>query len=140
MRSSTAPRVKPAIRAECPACHKAMRLTRDGRIPLHGTLSGPCEGSGKRIATNGDYTAKQLAALARTADVRQRRHSIMTVTINGIPTSVDGALSLVDAEVTVDFALIAAECLGGATFGKLKKQATRMGGAIVVKATNARKA
>jgi hypothetical protein len=65
--------------------------------------------------------------------------TIITMMITGIPASVDGELKLIDAEVTVDFALIAADCLSGSSFGKLKRKATRMGGAISVKATNVRK-
>lgn len=65
--------------------------------------------------------------------------SIVTMTITGIPTNVNGDMHLVDAEVTVDFALIAVDCLGGTNFGKLKRKATRMGGAITAKVTNVRK-
>lgn len=65
--------------------------------------------------------------------------TIITMMITGIPTSVDGELKMIDAEVTVDFALIAADCLGGPSFGKLKRKATRMGGAIAVKVVNVRK-
>lgn len=67
--------------------------------------------------------------------IDQKTH--MTVTITGIPISLNGQVALADAVVAVDFAAIAAECVGSAAF-TLKKTATRMRGAIVVKATNVR--
>jgi hypothetical protein len=118
-----------------------MPLDRKRKIPSHGTIAGACSGQGASPAVEsaGDYLAEQLTALANLAPRNMTKRgttpmTVITMMITGIPARLDGALHMVDAEVTVDFALIAAECLSGPSFGKIKRRATRMGGAIAVKA------
>lgn len=64
--------------------------------------------------------------------------TVVTMTITGVPMNVNNEPLLADAVMTVDFAQIACECLSGAAFS-VKRKATRLGGSIVVKATNIRK-
>lgn len=64
-------------------------------------------------------------------------NTVITMTIEGIPISMNGQMSLVDAVVCVDFAQIAAKMACGAAYTKAKKS-TAMDSSIVVKAINQR--
>jgi hypothetical protein len=63
--------------------------------------------------------------------------SIVTLTLTGVPVSLNGQLSLADAIVTVDFADLAARRIGNAVSSP-RKTSLMLGGAIVVQATNLR--
>lgn len=63
--------------------------------------------------------------------------TVVTMTITGIPVSLNSQLSLVDCIVTVDFARIAAEKASSAAFSK-SKRSRMLGDIIEVRATNQR--
>jgi len=63
--------------------------------------------------------------------------AIVTMTIAGVPVSMNSVLSLVDCVVTVDFAELAAYHACSAAFNK-SKCARMLGGTIQVRATNQR--
>lgn len=63
--------------------------------------------------------------------------TVVTMTITGVPVSLNSVLSLVDCVVTVDFAQIAAYKAANATFCK-SKRSRMLGNAIEVRATNQR--
>lgn len=63
--------------------------------------------------------------------------TVVTMTIAGVPVSLNGQMSLVDCVVTVDFAELAAYHACSAAFNK-QKRARMLDGTIEVRATNQR--
>lgn len=63
--------------------------------------------------------------------------TIITMTIAGVPVSLNSVSSLVDCVVTVDFAELAAYHACSAAFNK-QKRSRMLGGTIEVRATNQR--
>lgn len=63
--------------------------------------------------------------------------TVVTMTITGVPVSLNGEMSLVDCLVTVDFAQLAAYHACGAAFNK-QKRSRMLGDTIEVRAMNQR--
>jgi len=63
--------------------------------------------------------------------------TVVTMTIAGVPVSLNSQMSLVDCIVTVDFAELAAYHASRASFNK-QKRSRMLGGIIEIRATNQR--